>query len=1707
MSDQFYKYLSNRIIEYFKNGNVFPGDRFFIELDQKTDSLYLFDEISKSCKEVTYPISNGYEFKGNTIHIGELRILVVQTLETIKPDFLVTLRNKVSEQLYGWENTCLLFILYETLDSIKLGSRDLTSKGFPLNFESIKENLSKEISENISKESDKSILEYELSLKHTDKYIRSSLTDYKDILSCVQRKALDQTDFENFGMFIDDGLSDIVDKIAQENRIKQNKEYFRVFNNAFETGNHKQIIDLIGINRKEEVDETEWTKLDYKKVQNWVNDNSENIIKLSFKDIIFSDSKKINYKNSNKTPNEYSVMILTENHDGKIYINFDNELKEPRLSNLKKANYNYKFEGFSIIIDISTESQYYFVDFQDLKYKNSRYKFHIIITDLNESIFSKFQDRIFVNAKDSILKIDGFDSIYLGEDFRSEVVDTIKEENQVIFFSLEDDYKKIEIDDTLCILENLRFKIQFDNNQCLELEFNENNYTPKVITSIFELDEEIRIKKQSLMYDYDKKLVVSPVSKYSILSDNIITHLNLEYEFLSNKCTNISDSNYVNLDLPEPVSKKFYELLEYFSLHKTVPSLAYLSDELQKLYKEYIDSFMNHLNSIKKDTLLDKITKNLSKLATVKIGERVEFSPLHPIVVEHKLLTNKLITNERVEIDILKKLIPNNLVPYIYNENNLCLENSTNPDLPNWVFFNPLGLYNTTEENLYTSNLVFDKIVQFKTHFDYLFLDNANCPILINLVDIVNDQDILVGILKYIIYEMNNNDSFESINSIIVRLYGKYEKTSFDLVSQINSIDELDSSIYKQIINEKVNDIDLIDILNTFQKKLFYYKYSDEQFEYAHLSFVKINASNEFRKNKLQDFENGFQLGGSISTLSSTADGVDFRISVGNNNSINSNFSRNVYKLNEFYANMALSGENSYEENSVLSTTISSDLIERMKKIYDASNWVSFINPDVDYSFFKKTQDDLLIIHYSDQLTSFKKFDSITVTNKSNQYLHILKQYLSKFSSKLNEELLSNAIRSFNCINGEWLLKSLVNDNRGMIYGKEKLSILSAIKYTLSILDVEDILWVPISLEEIIRVTRASKLETLKSAFSVKKLKENGSMSDDILMFGFHRVNGEIHCYLYPVEVKVGKVKSDTEKKAKEQVKNIIQIFKKHLIENYTFEAKYYKNLFVQLALSNYELMKINNFWSDKKFEFTKDDNIRFAEGNFEFNYGISNYIGEGAIVTFKNDLSFNEIHLNDSVMHINLMEVQAYSGIYVDLNSLNSEIHNDKTDFDSSSKYFLKNRIMKENTLQRQNILPINEEIKNENSMLDKEKEETEINLISTPIDVNANSEISNNGISGSEIIDLRDVRVLIGKIQGSNKELYWEFGNKQLPNRHMLISGASGQGKTYLIQCLLLELANKNISSIIFDYTQGFTLDKLESEFVEKLDNRINEEVVFIDKVSVNPFKKQKIYGNYDETSIQIAQRITDIFSHVYELGDQQKSYLYQACKNGVDNYGDRMSMSLLEKELENMEAKEAKSVLSKFKPFFDSNFFKSDSEFNWDSLLYSKGKVNIIQLMNINSFMQTIITELILWDIWYYVQKNGSEETPFVAVLDEAQNLSFEKDSPASKILTEGRKFGWSALFATQFLKGQLKQDEISRLLNANQKLYFLPPQNEVQDISSRITNDSEMRKDIESKLRQLEKGKCLFDGLQNIGDKLQKLNPSIVQITSLSNRKNN
>lgn len=374
----------------------------------------------------------------------------------------------------------------------------------------------------------------------------------------------------------------------------------------------------------------------------------------------------------------------------------------------------------------------------------------------------------------------------------------------------------------------------------------------------------------------------------------------------------------------------------------------------------------------------------------------------------------------------------------------------------------------------------------------------------------------------------------------------------------------------------------------------------------------------------------------------------------------------------------------------------------------------------------------------------------------------------------------------------------------------------------------------------------------------------------------------------------------------------------------------------------------------------------------------------------------------------------------------------------------------------------------------------------------------------------NLESIRVLLGEDTRTKKKIYWEYGHPKLENRHILISGKSGVGKTYFMQCLLLELTNNNISSLIFDYTDGFKKSKLEPEFKDTLGDRINQFHVQKEGFPVNPFKKNMKEIDEDEfmeeTDIDVAERIRSVFSAVYPgMGDQQANAIYRATFSGLKKYGTKMSLQYLRAELESDNSSNAKTVLSKIEPLIDRNPFNIEKEYDWEEHRTKDGIVFVVQLSGFVREVQLIVTEFILWDLWNFNVSHGDKSKPFPVILDEAQNLDHSEKSPSAKILTEGRKFGWSGWYATQFMQGQMAKDEIRRLQNAGQKVYFSPPESEINDMASFLSTDVSERKDWANKLSKIGKGQCIVSGpmLKENGE-LQYGRPAIIDVTPLKER---
>ena len=726
----------------------------------------------------------------------------------------------------------------------------------------------------------------------------------------------------------------------------------------------------------------------------------------------------------------------------------------------------------------------------------------------------------------------------------------------------------------------------------------------------------------------------------------------------------------------------------------------------------------------------------------------------------------------------------------------------------------------------------------------------------------------------------------------------------------------------------------------------------------------------------------------------------------------------------------------------------------------------------------------------------------------------------------MDDDGLYDIIRLFNSINGEWLLRIISNSGH---YDKEKLSIISAIKYCLAILNHEDIIWIPVSMEEVLRIAGNIKLDKKEGIFAELK----GSHSDDLLFIGVKlNTDNAIEIIFYPIEVKIGQNDSSVMDKGKNQLKNTYDLLKTQLQkiggDDSGFRNKFFRNFFIKILLANEQKFVTNHIWDEKCMERIEYFKSELLNDEYDINYGLEDYIGIGSVFSFKTSSYHSYIYMEGDKQIIELPEDFAYSGLAKSIEEIHQEIQSDSTDIISET--LLSHLDLIEIRANNTALNAFNEDIENvledeelddvdesDNEVIkgtdgDEFVEKDEPNIFEEEDNQLGDLEldIENEDNENRSSSDISSVRALIGTQKGYSHKVYWEFGHPNLANRHMSIQGKSGQGKSYFIQRMLKELSEQGVPSIIIDYTDGFKHSKLEPEFKESLGNRIVQHKVLFNKFPLNPFKKYLIEDDgeyFPEMDITVAGRFKNILNTVYNFGGQQQMDIYNATLNGLSKYGDEMDLIKFKDELINLDSSHSTSTLNKLIQFLDINPFKTE-DFDWSYLDNADGKVMIIQLSGLSRDIQIAVSEFILWDLWNYKLNTGDEDNPFIVVLDEAHNLDFGADSPCGKILKEGRKFGWSGWFATQSMKGSMRSDEIANLANAEEKIYFHPT--DISTIAKELSKDSEDKKRLEKELSQLNKGYCIVQGPAIDSDgKLYHSNPLTVKINEITteNHENN
>ena len=470
-----------------------------------------------------------------------------------------------------------------------------------------------------------------------------------------------------------------------------------------------------------------------------------------------------------------------------------------------------------------------------------------------------------------------------------------------------------------------------------------------------------------------------------------------------------------------------------------------------------------------------------------------------------------------------------------------------------------------------------EKLNQFVKHFEYLFNVNSKSPIKINLINIDDDKEVVKGIFEFIRSRLPDKVKTKDIIPIDINIYNSSEKSSFDDLFECNSKDQL---LNKFGINIKSNSLDEIDVLRSVQNNIKYYKHFDDvkEYEYAHISFYKVKSHNNIANDNMDKIDTGLSLNGLLSSVTSTTKHSEYRTGFGTKNILDTsnNLVRTTININEIIENSKNYGRNTYSKNKSIITTIELEE-DNIGGLCDKSHWVTFIEPTFGIEYFDD-EENLVIIHYSDQYSSSSKYDTITVTNKSNQYEEIIKDYLIEKDVKIEYEDIPSIIKMFNSINGEWLLRLISNAGH---YDREKLSLISAIKYSLAILDHEDIIWIPISMEEILRIAGNIKLDKSKGIFA-SNIKQDAH-SDDLLLIGLKiNENDKIDIIFYPIEVKIGINDSSVIKKGKKQILNSYKLLKNQLKKIHNdgneFKNKFFRSFFIKSIFNKFSWCLRMNF-------------------------------------------------------------------------------------------------------------------------------------------------------------------------------------------------------------------------------------------------------------------------------------------------------------------------------------------------------------------------------------------------------------------------------------------------------------------------------------------------------------------------------------------------
>lgn len=1632
MSNQFYSYLSNRIISFFQQNPLTSGSKYNIQFETEEQVRNLYEKLKDNTlyREYEYKDLNGeVKYKSYQLDFNGIGLIVSSTMDNVQPDFLTRLRNMVGLE-EGYENKAILFIHNTTLDSIIGGTESFAKGGMPFHIDSIQKDIKKKLAGDLFNEVDKSIIESDLERKRNALFgDNNSVFEYEDVLDILNKGYIPREQYKDFGLFYDDKLSELTGRELKK-RLKDNALYFTRVDEIHNYGNPEtQLEKYFDDNGISKLKDKGWMEVEYKTVEKSV-ENKKNTKPLEY----LSSSEEWDKEEGTSKAKSRIRNIIVFNEDGKDEVElefaFDDYLKNEFIQKTE-GEVSVKTSGYKLkvtIKDVEGKPNFYRVVY---KVDNLKFEFKIAMFRCSpkyfESIKSKYS--LVIKKKEKYISINTNESEIVFNEF--------SEGNTVYEVDSNNDVINISNDEKLTVKISDNFEYVNDNDLV--------RFDLRVGHELIPLGM-VGTNEKSISIEGFKvwKLKREKSCDFRVVGDNKLQHGTKEYfardEFRKTLATekklleleglcfieNSEGIEGVDLEIDSGVEHAYRKIIDYYNLSRKLPSLSYLNSDLKNLYINFVKEYVSALNKIEEGAYLTKLEKNLFRIGTIKrqVEDReLIFTSLHPLNIAYQLHLNYSIDSEEMTDDVLKKFTSTYLLPYIIDEDDKLFIPMEQTHSPEWKYYVDENLPRYKSSRDFVSKLVNEKIEEFVGHFKYMFDMGNNAPIKINLINTGDSKEILQGIFRYYVKQLKSSQN-NDILPIDLFIYSDRNITNaFEEVAFNENIESL-KEIYN--LDLSVDNMSEEDVLNLYREKVhFYSKKIEDGVEYAHITFFEMNDNAKKITSNMDDIPSGVIFNGNISGVPSVFLGDSYRTGFGTKfTNTQSKLMNMAIRLNAL--NAASSGE-PFNSNQCKAISIHNNGKSVLENIYDASHWITFIDPKVDLNFFKNDPDakDLLIIHYSDQYTTAGGYDAITVTRKSGPYQRVIEEFLSKNGVDNAEEYSPSIINMFNAVNGDWLLRLLSSKSH---FPKEKISILSAIKLGLAQFKNENIIWVPISLEEILRVSGGAGLKQSEGFFSAKNLGfEGGVTSDDILFVGIENNSDRVFVHYYPVEVKIGINDNSYIQKGIEQAKSTKNIFEKTLLpdENgdITNTQKVYRNFLMQLVIASAEKLCLYNVCSDQNWSEITSTDLRRKLLNEEYDIvtSLEEALGKAAVISFKKGMAYSHIGVEDEVMIVEMSEEDGVNFITKSVSEIAENLNEVKFEGTKSDDY---------NDFENRDYDEDSEDLEQEAAASGDTTQKIEEENVAEGEDEYSDINIEEHSLG---------MNILFGVNQKNNKEVYWEPNdtNKVLHTNTGII-GTMGTGKTQFTKSLVTQLYRESKNNVdghklgilIFDYKGDY--NKSKTDFLDATNANVYE----LCHLPFNPLSVVRAKNSKPMLPLHTANSLKFTIAKAFGLGPKQETLLRELIMNAYEKKGiiknqpdtwDIPAPTL--KDVYNLyvsrdDLKED-SLYSAFSDLIDFEIFEPDGN-KTKSLFDLIDGVTVIDLSGYDPDIQNLVVAITL-DLFYsQMQAHGHSKIDGnmrqlnkMILVDEADNFLSKDFETLKKILKEGREFGVGTILSTQLL----------------------------------------------------------------------------------------